>query len=188
MQVILLGLFGLALLFIYDIVSLYRVPSRGGLAFLGYALHTLAIFAAAWAGEKAAFPAAPLWPRVIGALLALLGGGWLVYCLFLFPSLARTYQDPAGPAFTRAGPYAFSRHPGFIGHLALLGGLLLASRSLLLLRAAGVWVPANLAYVVLQDRVLFPRLFREYGAYRAETPFILPTAASLQRFWATRWQ
>ncbi len=91
-------------------------------------------------------------------------------------------------ALASAGTYALSRHPGAIWLVFFPALLALACDSLPLLEAAPVWSALNVAYVALQDRLVFPRLFgRGYAAYARRVPFLVPTAESLKRCLAT-WQ
>lgn len=179
---ILVGLGGYVLLLIYDLATLAHWPGRTAWAAAGYGLHAVAILAAALGQKKLPLPPAGAW---FGWPLFAVGATWLLYSVFFFAPLACTYQAKEGPALTTEGPYAFSRHPGALGHAALLGGLILATRSVLLWRAAWWWIPGNLLYIYVQDRWLFPRLFPGYLAYRRTTPMLLPNRDSLRRFRAT---
>ena len=52
------------------------------------------------------------------------------------------------------------------------------------LRAAGdscLLIFWNTVYICLQDRVIFPQTFSDYGKYRETTPFLFPDRESLGR-------
>lgn len=180
---VILGIVGLFMLLLYDLASLRQLPKRSALAVLGYGIHTVAIAAAACAAGKIVLP---LWCGALGWLLFGSGAAWLCYCLFLYKPLASTYKADGELTLTTAGPYAFSRHPGFWGHTFLLAGLFLATESALLLKGGFFWILANFFYIVLQDRWLFPQLFRGYSRYRQTVPMLFPSRTSLQRFWLTK--
>ena len=108
------------------------------------------------------------------ALLAL-----LVYTLFFALPAGEAYvtQNGRRPACT-TGVYALCRHPGvlwfFLLYLCLWGALgvpLLAGLLFSLL---------NVLLVMFEDRFVFPDRLEGYEAYRASTPFLLPTARSLR--------
>jgi protein-S-isoprenylcysteine O-methyltransferase Ste14 len=49
----------------------------------------------------------------------------------------------------------------------------------LLLYAAPIWVFICLLHVVIQDRLLFPRMFAQYPDYKRETPMLIPNKSSI---------
>ncbi|MGB9920308.1 MAG: methyltransferase [Moorellales bacterium] len=182
MLVIGVGLAGLGLLGLYDLASLRALRGRGALAVAGYAVHALALVLA-----TVAFPAAPSsreWVG-LGAVLAAVGGIWLVYVVILYRPVRRTYRGNEAPLLSDEGPYALCRHPGLWGYLLLLAGLNLVRPSLPMVLAGLVWTLADLAYIVLQDRYFFPRLFADYPTYSGYTPMLLPNRRSWRRFRAT---
>ncbi|MGI6128540.1 MAG: methyltransferase family protein [bacterium] len=181
MNMIIIGVFGILVLLLYDLATIYRFRSRALLALFGYGLHGGAIIQATLAQKKLAFTGC----TGLGWLFFGTGFGWLVYCLFLFKPIASNYTNQKGPVLTTVGPYAFSRHPGVIGHAVTILGLILVSKSELLLKGGFVWIMANISYVYIQDRWLFPRLFPDYESYRLSIPMILPNCTSLKLFWAT---
>jgi protein-S-isoprenylcysteine O-methyltransferase Ste14 len=176
-----LGLAGISVLLLYDLASLRLFPNRVFLAALGYGLHGFAILAAAAAEEQLQLPVEA---KIFGWPLLLVGLGWLCYCLFFFKPLANTYRGKL--ALTAQDPYALTRHPGFLGHVMLLVGLFFVTGSACLLQGGFFWILANLVYIFIQDRWLFPHIFEDYPRYRKAVPFLFPTKLSFQRFWQTR--
>jgi protein-S-isoprenylcysteine O-methyltransferase Ste14 len=179
MGLLFLGIFGLVLLFVYDLASLKKMKYRVVFAAGGYLAHALAIFGLLF-GERSLN--LPKWAAYPGALLALAGLGWLAYCLFFFPPIKKTYTEANEMALATGGPYSLSRHPGFLGYIALMAGLVLLSGSAPLFRAGLFWTLLNLLLITVQDKWIFPELFSRYKEYRLNTPMIFPTRKSLARF------
>jgi protein-S-isoprenylcysteine O-methyltransferase Ste14 len=182
-RIILLGLVGFGFLLLYDIASIRSIKNRFIFAVTGYGIQVYAIIAAVIAGSELTVSPWLLW---LGFPVAIAGAGWLLYCLFLFPPLRRTYLEVNGPALTTEGPYALSRHPGVYGYTTLIIGLALFSRSLLLLQSGLIWSLANVGYVFIQDRIIFPILFNGYRDYWKSTPMLIPNKKSIKHFWNTR--
>jgi protein-S-isoprenylcysteine O-methyltransferase Ste14 len=116
------------------------------------------------------------WPfLIISAFL-------LVYSLFLEIPFRQTYAaDGVGDRLIKTGTYALVRHPGVLWLALFLASLILVSRSRLLLLAAPVWLFMDVAYVWVQERVFFGRMFPGYEQYRKETPWLIPTRESIVR-------
>lgn len=179
MGVICIGLLGFAVLFLYDLATLRKLRGRTFLAAAGYSINVYAIAAAALGDNDLVIS---WWAVCIGWFLAIVGSGWLLYCLVLFPPIMRTYLEVKGPVLTTEGPYALSRHPGVYGYILFISGLILASRSSLLLKSSIAWIICNMVYVIIQDRWVFPRLFEEYREYMKKTPMIFPNIKSIKEF------
>jgi len=56
------------------------------------------------------------------------------------------------------------------------------SRSSLLLTAAPIFIGLDIALVVIQDKIIFGRMFAGYRNYRRETPMLLPNKKSFSAF------
>lgn len=182
MGLLFLGIFGLVLLFIYDLASLKKMKYRFALAAGGYMTHALAIFGSLFGERSLNLPKWAAWP---GIVLALAGLWWLLYCLFLFPPIKKTYTETGNMILTTEGPYAFSRHPGFLGYTTLMSGLIFSSGSSYLLKAGFLWTLLDLLHIIIQDKWIFPHLFSEYKKYQQITPMIFPTRRSLAHFLQT---
>lgn len=61
------------------------------------------------------------------------------------------------------------------------GSLWLAFGEPVFLAAFLVYTILDVLYAFFQDRWTFMHMFTEYGEYRQETPFLLPTPTSLRR-------
>lgn len=184
---LILGTAGFALFFVYDINS---VTARSRLLHSCFTLGVVLIGAATALDLGAAWRAQAV-SGLLDWVLVLCGLGFLgalVHALFFALPFEATYADAENKArkvYDR-GVYALCRHPGvlwffgmylFLGLAALPGALLLHGM---------VFSALNVAYILLQDLVTFPRTFQDYRAYRRTTPFLIPNARSLRRAWETR--
>lgn len=81
------------------------------------------------------------------------------------------------------GTYSFSRHPGVIWYtgINILTAVYFQETGVTLICFA--LVVCNIILVVVEDTILFPRMFPAYREYRETTPFILPIR--LKKLWRT---
>lgn len=70
------------------------------------------------------------------------------------------------------GTYSFSRHPGFLWYTTInvLVAILFWDPGILLL--CTLFTIFNFVLVIMEDRVLFPRMFSSYQEYRDTVPFL----------------
>lgn len=163
----------------YDLAALRKKTgpfSRCGFA-AGCVLWLIAAGLTAYACRDAVLPGLR---GAFAAAGACLSAGLLVWALF-FSLPKGTYSDPS--ARRRAYNeklYALCRHPGllFFGGMCVFLRLLLGRGSAF---GLGLLFAFDLAYVVLQDRIVFPRVFVDYAAYCRYTPFLIPSAESFRR-------
>lgn len=182
MEYVITGCAAFALMGFFDLASLKRIPyvKQGiGLAsclLMGYCLTRVAIV-----GDRLsmqAWLAHAGWPLLIVSLLL------LIYSLFLEIPFRQTYaSDGLGEKLVMTGTYALVRHPGVLWFGLFLAGLLLVSRSRLLLVAAPTWLIMDALYAWIQDRFLFGRMFAGYSEYQDRTPMFIPTRSSVMRCW-----
>lgn len=110
----------------------------------------------------------------------------LIYSLFIELPFLSTHTGKGEPqALITGGTYALTRHPGLLWFGLFMLSLLLASRSKELLLGAPVWFSLDLLWVILQDRFIFVKLFRNYHLYQHQTPMLFPSFSSLKRCVAT---
>lgn len=129
-----------------------------------------------------------LFQITVGSVLCLIGAlvslALLVYTLFFALPFGKTYVTTTTQVCDW-GMYALCRHPGVLWFFAFylcLYGLLPTGESFWFFLMANV---LNLAYVILQDTLIFPRTFPGYRDYQGTTPFLLPTFSSMKRCVAT---
>jgi protein-S-isoprenylcysteine O-methyltransferase Ste14 len=73
----------------------------------------------------------------------------------------------------QGGTYSISRHPGFIWFtmINLLVGIYFWNFHITLLCIG--FTACNLVLIIVEDLILFPKMFPEYKEYRKKTPFFL---------------
>ncbi|HUN99376.1 MAG TPA: isoprenylcysteine carboxylmethyltransferase family protein [Bradyrhizobium sp.] len=104
-------------------------------------------------------------------LLVIAGTGFAIYAVLV---LGRSLSIlPEARRLVTRGPYAFVRHPLYLGEMVALAGVALQylSASALLLLGL-VWV-FQLQRMKYEERVLF-QIFPEYGDYMARTARLVP--------------
>ena len=127
----------------------------------------------------------PGWLSFLGVAISGLSGLLLVYSLFVSLPAKTTYvTDDGGYELVRTGMYALVRHPGVLWLAFLLIGLVLATKSRLLLFALPVWMLLDVLWVILQEKFFFGRMFPDYDSYRRETPMVIPNRKSLGVFFS----
>ena len=178
---LLLGCIGFVLFFLYDINSITRQSRLLGFSFYaGCILLVLATAADLIAAVRAgAIVSLSDYILLAGAVLSFAA---LIWCLFFAIPFDDTYVDPAlGRRVCDTGVYALCRHPGVLCFTALYLTLGIAAYPAALLRNGMIFSALNVLYVILQDRITFPRTFSDYTEYRKRVPFLLPTKASIRR-------
>lgn len=120
--------------------------------------------------------------QAVGWILTGLSALLLVYSLFVEIPFASAYVHRGTPSrLVTSGTYALCRHPGVLWLAFLLAGVFLASGSPWVLAALPVWVGLDAAYVVLQEKLFFIRMFgADYRAYQRTVPMLIPTARSVR--------
>lgn len=175
------GSAGFLCYFLYDINSitwknklLQRFFLIGSLL---VAFSSIGIVAEGWNGMQHQ----PLRAAVFGGLAVIFFAG-LIYTLFFALPFQETYveENHERKTYTK-GMYALCRHPGVLWfalfYLALAGMIgtgRAAFDGILLI----LW---NILYVILQDRVIFPKTFSDYEEYQKTTPFLIPNRKSVKR-------
>lgn len=105
----------------------------------------------------------------------------LIYTLFFALPFDETYQQANHQryAYTQ-GVYALCRHPGVLWFIFMY-------LSLPWVLGQEVWVYSlliivyNIIYIVLQDFIIFPKTFLNYGEYKHTTPFLIPRIKDIRK-------
>ncbi len=125
----------------------------------------------------------PEWTLYLGYFLLLLASYLMYLSLIREIHPQEAYlSESYGKQLVKTGTYALVRHPGVLWFILFLLALLLIFRSRLLLLAAPIWIGMDILYILIQDKLYFPRMFPGYKQYRNETPLLIPTRESLRRF------
>lgn len=116
---------------------------------------------------------------VLGSFL-LLVSGYLLYRSLWAELPKQTYSGDSGGEVCKRGTYALTRHPGLWWYGLFLVGLNLVSGAVWLRWAGPVWWAADLFIVTVEDFYLYPKMFRDYGAYKKEVPFLIPGSSGVK--------
>ena len=116
---------------------------------------------------------ATAWVGVAAGAVGLLLRLWAV--LTLKERFTRTLLVHEKHEIERGGPYAFVRHPGYLGSLLCLNGVAAASGNLWVVAASIVCTGAAYAYrVSSEDRMMVQAFGAQYEDYRREVRGLVP--------------
>ncbi len=122
-----------------------------------------------------------LWPLVF-FVLAFLSLAVQIYILFFAIPFSETYVEIGDYEIVDTGFFGASRHPGVIWFFFFYLFMWLGTGKTMIIWAGIIWTLADIIHVYLQDRVFFPRMFKDYDVYIREVPFMIPTKKSLKNF------
>jgi len=112
-------------------------------------------------------PAFPIWLNLLGLILIAIGYTFAVWALVenRFFSGAVRIQTDRGHVVCDTGPYRIVRHPGYIGNILPLAGMVLALSSVWTIIPAAFALIVIVIRTVLEDRTLQEELpgYREYA-------------------------
>lgn len=119
------------------------------------------------------------WLRIAGIVLLVLFLALEIYTLFFALPAEASYAHPGEErAVCTTGVYALCRHPGVLWFAGVYGCLWLTVG--LPLWEAVLYCGLDVLLVVFEDLCVFPARLEGYDAYRAQTPFLLPTRQSIR--------
>ena len=175
-----IGILAFFFCLLYDILSMRR--KKYAVLFFAFGGFLLAaatgslLLRAPWPGIFSAHPLA----SALSIAAALFCLALLVKVLF-FPSPTEDAYLAGGvsPAVT-TGQYALCRHPGVLWFAGFYLALFALTRTPQMLWAFLLFTAADVLYVVLQDRYIFPKTLSGYEDYQKTTPFLIPTPTSLR--------
>lgn len=112
--------------------------------------------------------------RLVFGALAAASMAMLCYTLFFAVPFDAAYVKGSKQKLETCGVYGMCRHPGvlFLAGTYLFVALALNKQDLLI--AGAVFSVYNVVYVVIQDLLIFPKIFEGYEEYRRSTHFLLP--------------
>jgi len=178
---ILIGSLGFLVLQFLAIFSLKRIPRVKPITWIvgsGLVIYSLTMICLQ--PDKLLLP---VWSGWIGWGLFPISLSLLAYSLFVNLPFRKTYITTylEGELVT-TGLYTIVRHPWIYGFALLLLSLVLISKASLLLIASLIWIPLDILLLVIQDKLLFGKMFEKYDTYRQKTPMLLPNKRSVNAF------
>lgn len=178
MEYVLIGATGFLLAYAFDWLSLKDIPvlkQAAGVLAVCLLLYATVMVCISYPRFELPFFTIPL-----GSCLLMVSLALLIYSLFIEIPFHGTYVEKgAGNRLITTGTYALVRHPGVLWLALVYISLALLFPSAMLLIAVGVWFLLDVIYVVIEDRIFFPRMFPGYPDYRRRTPFLIPSRQSI---------
>lgn len=181
MGFLMLGILAFILYYLYDINTIWFQTKAGRYLFL---VGSLFLAIATVGITVQSFPARRLGASVfVWIVLAILFFGLLIYTLFFALPVSEAYEGISDGKQTvyQEGMYALCRHPGVLWLTLFYVSMAMIFPTGIYWAAAVIFSSLDLIYVILQDMVIFPRQFENYGAYKNTTPFLLPNRNSFMR-------
>ncbi|UCB45288.1 MAG: DUF1295 domain-containing protein [Spirochaetota bacterium] len=178
---IFIGIIGFIILFFFDLVALRKIPFlKTAIWLAGYGLIAFSLNSIIRKSTRFDFPN---YVKTIGIVISTVFSILLIYSLLIEIPFKKTYLDKgAGTELITTGTYALTRHPGVLWFLVVFIGIFLATGSKMLLIATPVWWSMDIIYVVIQDKIFFPKQFGDaYRRYQNEVPILIPTRNSIKR-------
>jgi protein-S-isoprenylcysteine O-methyltransferase Ste14 len=167
-----LGIIGFLSLLLYDF---YQLNKRSMLtfffSFIGYGCISLAIFFELYLFDSADVPLG-LFIIKIGAagISALL----LIYSVFLEIPIKKKSMGGGDYTAIGKGMYGVIRHPGFLWFVLLQICIVWIQQNSEVLMLAIVFIGMDFFVIVIEDSVIFPRLFTNYPTYKERVPMVIP--------------
>jgi protein-S-isoprenylcysteine O-methyltransferase Ste14 len=122
----------------------------------------------------------PFFTLPLGVFLLVISLCLLVYSLFIEIPFHNTYAEKGvGNKLITTGTYALVRHPGVIWLALAYLSLALLFPSTTLFLAVAIWLIIDITLVIVEDKLLFPKMFPAYREYQLKTPFLIPTKQSI---------
>lgn len=179
-KLILFILSGYLLLIIHDYSQIKRRRLISALTYPGYLLILITYISIVHTYQIRTY----MVPFITGGLIALIVTftGLLIFSVFIeiplgtsgknTPIGSRKIEEHDRNAYDR-GTYNLSRHPGFIWMLALNLSLFLLFCNLEVLILLSLLTLCNLILIIIEDKLIFPAIFRDYEKYKQKVPFLL---------------
>ncbi|HAK45592.1 MAG TPA: hypothetical protein DCO79_06695 [Spirochaeta sp.] len=109
--------------------------------------------------------------KIIFAALSFIG---LVYVLFVEIHLASQFAAAGSREVYSGGSYGIVRHPGFYFFALLFAALntIVLNREYLLISL--YLIVLDFLLILIEDIIIFPRIFSNYKNYKKKVPFLIP--------------
>jgi protein-S-isoprenylcysteine O-methyltransferase Ste14 len=179
MLYLVLGILGFVLMLGFDLASLKKLIT------LKYVLLTVSMSLIAYSGYKLAFYDFHFTVynvfRYVSLPLSLVFFGLLIFSVFIEVGV-NTYQKVAEPRLITKGTYSMVRHPGVVWLFFTIFFASMYFTSVYLLVAAFVWTIVNTFYTLVQEKMIFTKIFKDYTMYQQTTPMVIPNVTSIKKF------
>ena len=164
--------FGFLLLFLSDYIQI-RNQSRKSFLYSSAGYSIIAVTLLYTLTNAPGFNLYPI-TTVLGFMFTSIFSGLLIYSLLIeIPLIRRKRELRSNEAITE-GTYGLCRHPGFIWFLMLMPSLYLIHRNVFFLGLSVYMIILNLFLIHVEDRYLFPKIFKNYTEYQDRVPFLIP--------------
>jgi len=110
----------------------------------------------------------------LGALLSVAGLAVSIWTFVSFPSIETGHYVANGQQLVLRGPYAWVRHPTYLGVLLLWFGLAVAYRSVAILLVACVYTAIYEVYARREENMMFAAFGEAYDHYCSRVGRLLP--------------
>lgn len=178
MNYIAIGILGFLMAFLFDVISLRGISRIK--PFIWVTAIVLIVFAHLMVSLESGCWHLPAWVNLMGWILLPVSIFLFLYSLFINLPFRKTYMaQGTGNELIKCGTYALVRHPGVLCYALVLVSLILVSESSLLLIASPLWLGIDVLHVVVQDKYLFGKMFKDYNDYQKETPMLIPNRKSV---------
>ena len=183
MVYIIVGIMGFVSLLVFDLMSMKNLAfSKYLFAFLGLGLIGFSTIMIAKMERDVLINDIF---QIVCLLLAIVFLALLIYSVFIEVG-GNTYQKIAKPELVTDGTYSLVRHPGVIWlFLTYLFAAIFFENSVLIITAF-TWTIVNAIYIVIQEKLIFTRLFSNYDEYIKATPMLIPNITSMKKFVTTK--
>ena len=111
--------------------------------------------------------------------------GLFIYSAYIEIPLKKTYINSSQPTrVVTDGTYSLCRHPAALWFGVWVASAVLASRSVTLAVALLIWLVAYIGCIFVEEKLSCLGDFGDdYKRYQEVTPMLIPTLASIGRFW-----
>jgi len=174
-----LGILGFVAMLGFDLASMKKVIS------LKYILLTTSMLLIVYSGYNLAFYDFHFTVdnvfRYVSLPLSIVFFGLLIFSVFIEVGV-NTYQKTAEPRLVTNGTYSMVRHPGVVWLFFTIFFASMYFTSVYLLIAAFLWTIVNTIYTLIQEKLIFTKIFKDYKTYQQTTPMVIPNVTSMKKF------
>jgi protein-S-isoprenylcysteine O-methyltransferase Ste14 len=170
---------GFACLFLFDLFQIQHRKSLSRIcSIIGYMHIAAGIFLLIVSYKISPISSLILLLKLTGAVLFF---SLLIYSVFIEIRL----RSPDYRSHTRkaidTGTYGLVRHPGFVWFVLLMLVLISIYRDPKFTYKALIITAMNFTLILIEDLLLFPKLFINYNDYKMKVPFIIPRLRSITK-------